>query len=140
MARGAGKLTGFREASRQLNGMKKSVAQGVGRRALQVPAAILRDEMKVRVSKKTGATEASTVIGKERARKGRPQVNVTVEDIASVQLEYGNLRMAAEPFARPAQEAKQDQMLSAFGEALKSEVDSTVIKQAKRDAAGGSGR
>lgn len=140
MARNSGQLTGFREASRQLNEMKKSAAQGIGRRALQVPAQILREEAKVRVSKRTGATEASIVVGKERARKGQPQVNVTVEDIASVQLEFGNHHQVAEPFLRPSVNAKSGEMFERFGESLKGEVDRTVIRQAKRaQAAGGQG-
>jgi hypothetical protein len=116
--------------------MKKATAQGVGRRSLQVPAAILRDEMKARVPKLSGATEQSIEIGSERARKGRPAVNVTAADIASVQLEFGNQHQAAEPFGRPAEAAKRDQMLDRFGTALKAEVDKTVIRAAKKAARG----
>lgn len=129
-------LTGFREASRQLNEMKKSAAQGVGRRSLQVPAAILRDEMKLRVPKLSGDTEQSIEIGKERAKKGQPRVNVTAADIASVQLEFGNQHQVAEPFARPAKDAKAEQMLARFGDALKQEADKTVIRAAKKAARG----
>ncbi len=128
------KLSGFREASRQLNEMSKAMAQGVGRRALQTPAGILRDEMKVRVPKLTGATEASIVVGKERTKKGQPQVNVTAADIAAVQLEFGNSDQAAEPFARPSKDAKAGEMLQRFGDELKTEVDRTVIRKAARDA------
>lgn len=128
------RLTGFREAFRQLNEMSKAMAQGVGRRALNVPAVILRDAMKSRVSVLSGATRDSISVGKERTSKGRPQVNVTASDIASIQLEFGNSNMVAEPFARPALDAKKGEMLSEFGQALKAEVDSTVIRKATRDA------
>lgn len=130
------KLQGFREASRQLNEMKKATAQGVGRRALKVPATILRDEMKARVPERTGATKESIEVGKEKSRKGRPQVNVTAADIASVQLEFGNQHQTPEPFARPAKDAKQGEMLNKFGDALKGEVDASVIRAAKRAAKG----
>lgn len=134
MAKGGAKLTGFREASRQLNELKKAAAQGVGRRALQVPATILRDEMKAKVNVLSGETRESIEIGKERADKGRPRVNVTASDIASVQLEFGNSNMPAEPFARPALNAKKQDMFEQFGEALKGEVNRTVARIAKRAA------
>lgn len=133
MAKGS-RLEGFREASAALNEMSKAMARGVGRRSLPIPAAILRDEMKARVSVLSGATRDSIEIGKEKARSGRPQINVTAEDIAAIQLEFGNTNMPAEPFARPALDANKDRMLAAFGEKLKGEVDATVIRKAKRDA------
>ena len=136
MARSSSQLEGFREASRQLNEMSKATARNTGKRALNVPAVILRDEMKVRVSKRTGATEESIALTKEKARKGRPQVGVVAADIASVQLEFGNQHQAAEPFGRPAEAAKRDEMLTSFGEALKAEVDKTVIRAAKKAARG----
>ncbi|AMK19334.1 hypothetical protein [Sphingobium sp. MI1205] len=136
MARGTSRLTGFREAARQLNDMKRSAAQGVGRRSLLFPAEILALEMQNRVSVLSGATRDSIAVGKEKARRGRPQVNVTAADIASIQLEFGNSDMVAEPFARPAKEAKQDVMLESFGEALKREVDKTVIRSAKKAGKG----
>jgi len=128
------RVEGFREASRQLNEMTKAMARGVGKRSLPVPATILRDEMKARVSVLSGTTRESIEIGPEKARKGRPQINVTAADIASIQLEFGNSHMPAEPFARPAVDSKKDAMLAAFGEKLKGEVDATVIRKAKRDA------
>ncbi len=124
------KATGYREASRQLNEMSKAMAAGVGRRSLQIPAGILRDEMKDRVPKLTGTTESSIAIGKERARKGSPQVNVIADDIAAVQLEFGNSDQPATPFGRPSLDSKQSAMFDAFGEALKGEVDRTVIRKA----------
>lgn len=128
------KLEGFREASRQLNEMSKATARNVGKRALQVPSDILAQEMRTRVSKRTGATEASIEVAKGKTRKGRPELAVLALDIASVQLEFGNSNMPAEPFARPALDSGKDRMLSEFGEALKLEVDAAVIRKAKSDA------
>lgn len=85
---------------------------------------------------RTGATKESIEVGKEKSRKGRPQVNVTAADIASVQLEFGNQHQTAEPFARPAKDAKQGEILNRFGDALKHEVDQSVIRAAKRAAKG----
>lgn len=134
MAKGGARIEGFREASRQLSDMKKAAARGVGRRALLIPADILRDEMRAKVSVLSGTTRESIEVRKERARRGRPQVNVTASDIASIQLEFGNSNMPAEPFARPALAAKKRQMFDDFGQALKAEVDRTVIRQAARAA------
>lgn len=128
------RLEGFREASKQINEMSKAMARGVGKRSLAVPAAMLRDAMKARVSVLSGATRDSIEVGPEKAKKGRPQLNVTAADIAAIQLEFGNQHMNAEPFARPAVDSEKGRMLAAFGEALRSEVDATVIRKAKRDA------
>lgn len=134
------KLTGFREASRQLNEMSKAAAQGVGRRALQVPAGILRDEMRARVPVDSGALRNSIEVRKERSRRSRPQVGVIADDIAAVPVEYGNPApgrvQAAHPYARPALDAKQNEMLDRFGSALKQEVDRTVIRANKRASKG----
>lgn len=134
MARAVGKLTGFREASKQLNEMKKAAAQGVGRRALQVPANILAEKMRATVNVLSGATRESINVTREKAQRGRPQVGVTVEDIASVQLEFGNNNMPAEPFARPALQEAKGEMLAGFADALVSETDKTVRRAAAKAA------
>lgn len=128
------KSSGFREASRQLNEMSKAMARGVGRRALQVPAEILATEMRIRAPKLSGDLEASIAVKPERARRGRPQVGVVAEDIASIQNEFGNQHQQAQPFARPSADAKKGEMFAQFGDALKGEVDAAVIRKAKRDA------
>jgi HK97 gp10 family phage protein len=134
MARPALTAQGFREASRQLNNMSKAAAQGVGKRSLAVPAEILAAEMRLRAPRLSGALGESIVVKPERARRGRPQIAVVAEDIASVQNEFGNSNMAAQPFARPAKDAKESEMFDRFGEALKREVDAAVIRKAKREA------
>lgn len=134
MAGKLSRLEGFREASKALNDMSKAAAQGVGRRALQVPAEMLASEMRVRAPKLTGTLEQSIAVNRERARKGQPHVNVTAADIAAIQNEFGNSDMAAQPFARPSVDAKKGEMLDSFGDALKSEVDRTLIRQAKAAA------
>ena len=128
------KISGFREASKALNDMSKAMARGVGRRALKVPATILADEMRQKVPVLSGTTRESIEVGKQASFKGRPATNVTVADIASVQLEFGNSDMEAQPFARPALEAASGRMLEGFGSALKDETDKAVIRQAAREA------
>jgi HK97 gp10 family phage protein len=130
------KLEGFREASRQLNEMSRATARNVGKRSLRVPAEILASGMKARVSRRTGATAESIEIAKSRVRGGRPEVAVLALDIASVQLEFGNSNMTAEPFARPALDAEKTQMLDRFGDALKAEIEKAVIRATKRAAKG----
>lgn len=134
------KLQGFREASRQLNEMSKATARNVGKRALQTPAGILRDEMIARVPVVKGDLRAAIRTKPERAYKGRPNVGVIADDIAAVPLEYGNPAggrfQPAEPFARPSLDSRKEQMLGRFGEALKDEVEKSVIRAAKKAARG----
>jgi hypothetical protein len=133
-------LTGFREASRQLGNMRRAAAQGVGRRALLVPAGILRDEMIARVKVLTGDTQREIAVEPAKASRGRPQVAVVSRGEASVSLEFGNPAPGhtqhPQPFARPSLDAKEGAMLNAFGPALKSEVDKTVIRAARKAAKG----
>lgn len=134
MARTTGSLQGFREASAALNEMSKGVARGVGKRALNVPANILADEMTARAPRLSGNLAGSIKVIPEKARKGRPQVGVIADDIAAIQNEFGNSNMAAQPFARPAKDAKSGEMLDAFGAALKVEVDKSVARAARKAA------
>lgn len=136
MPRTKSRLTGFREASAQLNNMKKSVARGVGRRALKAPAQILCDEMIARAAVLTSALRSSIKLVKERADRGRPRIGVIADDPAAVPNEFGTLDMNAQPFARPAKDAKAGAMLDAFGAELKADVDRTIARQIKREAKG----
>ena len=129
--RQAARLEGFRECTAALSKLSKGVSRNAGKRSLDAPADVLVREMKVRVSKLTGATEAGIEKGQRRMRRGRPELEVVSRDIASVQLEFGNSRMPADPFARPASEASRGEMLAAFGEALKSETASAVSRAAR---------
>lgn len=134
MGRNRIELVGFREASSQLNSMKKAMRRGVGARALLIPAGILADGMRDAAPVLTGALKASIVVEKSKARKGRPRVETIAKDVASVATEFGTSRQAAQPWARPAKEAKQREMLAAFGEALKVEADAALSRQAARAA------
>lgn len=125
---------GFREASKQLNNMRRATAQGVGRRALPAPATILRDEMKARVARLTGTLHDKIEVQKARAKRGRPQITVIADDVAAMQNEFGNSNMDAQPFARPALEAKKGPMFDAFATALREEVDKSVIRANRRAA------
>ncbi|QAY77921.1 HK97-gp10 family putative phage morphogenesis protein [Sphingosinicella sp. BN140058] len=133
---GGARIEGVRECSAALSSLSKGVARGVGRRALQVPADMLVTAVKKNAAaiRFTGALEESIEKRPERARRGRPQVQVRANDIAAIQDEFGNSRMAAQPFFRPAVESEKGVMFEAFAAALKDETDKAVARAAKRAA------
>jgi hypothetical protein len=133
MARSTGRFEGFREASRQLGDMSKAAARGVGKRALGYPAEILARATRQNVAKHnlTGETYESVDVFPAK-QKGGVAVEVVIEDIAAVQLEFGNSNQAATPVMRPAVDANLELMHDTFAVALTSEVDAAVIRRAKR--------
>jgi len=135
MARKTLIATGFSEASRQLNDMSKAAARGVGRKSLSVPAEILARAVRQNVMPHnlTGETYESVDVKPAKAKRG-VAVQVVAEDIAAVQLEFGNSDQAATPFFRPAVDSSRVKMNDAFADALMIEVDAAVIRKAKRDA------
>ncbi|GLV22006.1 hypothetical protein TomMM35A_18590 [Sphingobium sp. TomMM35A] len=133
MARGGSRLEGFRETSRQLNEMSKAMARGVGRKSLMVPAELLARGVRRRVPVLSGDTYESVDVLPAKQRKG-VAVQVVVEDIASVQLEFGNSDQAATPFFRPEVDAGRAGRDQAFADALMIETNDAVIRKAARDA------
>lgn len=133
MARKGLIATGFREASRQLNEMSKAAARGVGRKSLAVPAEILARAVRQNTPVLTGNTYESVDVLPAKAKRG-VAVDVVAQDIAAVQLEFGNSDQAATPFFRPAVDATRAARDRAFADALMIEVDTAVIRNAARDA------
>lgn len=127
--------TGFREASRQLNEMSRAMARGVGKRALNVPAEILARAVRQNIAPHnlTGETYEATDVKPAKSKRGIA-TQVVVEQIAGVQLEFGNSDQPATPVARPAVATSRLRMDKAFADALMIEVDTAVIKKAAREA------
>lgn len=135
MARGASSMTGFREASRQLNEMGKAAARGVGRKSLGVPAEMLARGVRSNIAPHnlSGDTYESVDVLPGKA-KGGVALEVVLQDIAGVQLEFGNSDQAATPVFRPAIDSGKDRRFKAFADALMIEADSAIIRKAARDA------
>ena len=132
--RGASKLLGFRETSRQLNNMGAAAARGVGYTALAVPAEMLARGVRRRATVLTGDLVESVDWEKAKAKRGRPEVHVIAGDIAAVQEEFGNEDQAAHPFFRPEIDEGEARRNGAFADALMIEVNDAVIRQAIRVA------
>jgi HK97 gp10 family phage protein len=135
MARNGSRLEGFREASRQMNEMSKAAARKVGRKSLMVPAEILARAVRQNVPILTGETYESVDVESARQKRG-VAVQVVAADIAAVQLEFGNSDQPATPFFRPAVDGTRAARDKAFSDALMIEVDTEVIRKAKRSAKG----
>jgi HK97 gp10 family phage protein len=112
--------------------LSKGVARGVGKRALKAPAEILRDAVHQRAPELTGALKQSINVAPEKAYRGGPQIQVRADDVAAVQVEYGNSDQTAAPFFEPAVQAAKGQMFEAFAGALKQEVDKVVARAARK--------
>ncbi|QHD68221.1 hypothetical protein GS397_14995 [Sphingobium yanoikuyae] len=133
MAKRSGSFEGFGQASRQLAEMSKAASRGVGRKALQVPAEMLARDVRSRVPVLSGDTYESVDV-KPAKQKGGVAVQVVAEDIASVQLEFGNSDQQATPFFTPAIDEGFDQRNRAFADALMIETEDAVIRRAARAA------
>lgn len=133
MARKTSKLEGFREASRQMNEMGKAMARGVGRKSLMVPAEMLARSVRQNVPVLSGDTYESVDVKPAKQKRG-VAVQVVVEDIAAVQLEFGNSDQVATPAFRPAVDEGQDARFKVFADALMIEADDAVIRKAAREA------
>lgn len=135
------RLEGFGEAAKQLHDMSRAAARGVGKRALGDTAEILARAVRANIAPHnlTAETYESTDVKPAKQKRG-VAVEVVVEDIASVQLEFGNEDQAATPVFRPAIDAKRPQMDDTFAALLPLEIDAAVIRKQKRDARRARGR
>lgn len=133
MARRTGQFEGFTQASRQLREMGKAASRGVGRKSLMVPAEMLARDVRARVPVLSGDTYESVDV-KPAKQKGGVAVQVVAEDVASVQLEFGNSDQQATPFFTPAIDEGFDRRNQAFADALMIETDAAVIRRAARAA------
>lgn len=133
------KIEGFREAARQLGDMSKAMSRGVGKRSLLPVAEILARGVRRNVGPHnlTGDTYESVDVEPAKQKKG-VAVEVVLQDIAGVELEFGNSAQTATPVFRPAIDSERPRMDETFIALLPLEVDAAVIRKAKRDARRGS--
>jgi HK97 gp10 family phage protein len=135
------RIEGFRECREALQELSTTVQRNVGRRALQVPAGIIRDAVEARApvsprgsNQTPGSLKASIKVGKENSKRTEAKLHVIAEDVAAVPLEFGltSRDYPAQPFFRPAVDSVEGQALQGFANALRPEVTSAVAKAAKR--------
>lgn len=143
MARGGGpsfELKGFKECREALHELTNRVQKNVGKRALMPAADVIRDEVAARakVSPRAGnptpgSLKAAPVVVPAKSRGG-PKVAVLVDDIAAVPKEFGlsTRNYPADPFFRPAIDAKSEESTRVFGSALKQEVEKASARAAKK--------
>lgn len=137
--RSSTRLEGFGEAARQLNDMSKAAARGIGRRALTETAEILARGVRANIAPHnlTGDTYESVDVKPAKQKRG-VAVEVVLEEIAGVELEFGNSDQTATPVFRPAVDTNRQKMDDTFAVLLPIEIDAAVIRKAKRAARKGS--
>lgn len=99
--------------------------------ATDAAAAVLEAEVKSRAPNRTGNLQHHVAVrGSHSSSTAKSTVEVLDSAIGgaaqeAVFVEYGTSRMAAEPFMRPAFEAKKAAAADAFAATLKSQLDKT---------------
>ena len=134
-------LKGFAEALGAMQELSQRVQTGVGKRSLQVPAKMVAAAAKGRAPVSTdpynptpGSLRASVRVATHKGKKNSPSIAVVAADPAAVRTEYGRTNQPARPWFRPAADALTVAATTAFGAALKIEVEGAAKRAAKRAA------
>lgn len=138
------KVVGLKDIEKQLSELKKATAKAVARRALKKAAVPIHDEAKALVpdDPKTGPQDFDLTttlrIGTRATRGAKHRKQSPVEVLigprsrhAHLQ-EFGTSRHPATPFMRPAWDAKKQDALDIVVEAMWSEIEKTVKRQAAK--------
>jgi HK97 gp10 family phage protein len=134
-------LAGLQETREAMAEFTKGVQRNVGRRALLVPAHIIGANAQSRAPVSTrpddptpGSLRGSFQIGRGKGRQQMAVARVAILfiDPAAVPIEYGTTKMAAQPFFRPAIDAKTPEAIAAFETILVQEVNKAAAKAAKK--------
>lgn len=143
MTRRHSRIEGFREAADTLATLSRAVQRGVGRTVLREPAALLAGEVQTRAPKLTGLLQGAVKVvnnrltkkaaREARARPGAVELAVLVDDAAAVPNEFGNEHVdPAQPFFRPAIDAKREEMMRVGAARIKTAVDAAAQRAARR--------
>jgi HK97 gp10 family phage protein len=146
-------LTGFKELERELDNLSKAAGKGVLRRALKKSAQPLVDLAQSLAPRDTGRLAQSIIVGaKLNGRQARLHKRMFKDERSAVEmfvgpsyllgdggrhghlLEFGTIKMAPQPFMRPAWDRDQRAMLDRLREELWRELEKTIAR-AKRKAA-----
>jgi hypothetical protein len=150
------KVAGLSDLDRALGDLPKATARAVLRRTglnalapfvASVKAKAPIDADPANTPKRPPGTlrdsyHAGTRLNKSQAKEARrggksfAEVYAGTNDPAGVQTEFGNVHQAAQPHARPAWDATQDEALAIVGTELGAEIEKAANRLAKKAARG----
>lgn len=143
---GSVKLEGLRELDQALKELPKATARNTLRRALKKGAEHVQDVWQSAAPVLTGHYQHSIIVGpssKLTSRQKRDakkegtffaEMHVGSSDPAGQQQEFGNINMPAQPSGRPAWSATQDSVLAQLGDDLKTEIEKSAARLARKAA------
>lgn len=146
------KLDGFKELAAAMRELPERVAKNALRSAVSSAAAVVRDEAKLRAPVDTGEMKRDIMIKRERDAKGGPMVatysvyvrsgkksrlagkkrNVQRDSFYWRFVEYGTAKMPAQPFMRPAFQAKKEAAIDAMREKLDARIQKEATELSKK--------
>ncbi len=137
------RIEGLKELDRALADLPKSTAKRVTRGILLEAGEPLAQEARVREPKLdmhlyentdvgTKLTRRQAGLHKSGGNKDFAEAFVGTSDPAGVQQEFGNEHNAAQPFLRPAWDAKQDQVLFIISHRLWVAIETAAARLARR--------
>ncbi len=132
------KVEGLRELDRALGELPKATARAALQRTLKKAAQPVKAAMKAKAPKLTHDLEESIVDGTKLTRRQARMVKKDGKDFATrhvgssnpaaIPQEFGTFKESAQPFARPAWAATQDEAL----DIIKRELGGEIMKSARR--------
>lgn len=136
------KIEGLREVEKAMEELGRAASTAAGRKALLEGGEILARSMRNLAPKDEGHLIESIDVGTKLTRRQRSlhrrespvEVFVGANDPAAVTQEFGTVDHAPQPFARPAWDETQDDVLKRVGDVLMVEVEKRV-KRARAKAA-----
>ncbi|HEX7119398.1 MAG TPA: HK97-gp10 family putative phage morphogenesis protein [Longimicrobiales bacterium] len=113
-------LAGFEELNEALRSVGDRATGKILRNAAEKGAEVIRDEAKRLAPKDTGALAEGIDVEVHRTQQGRAQFNIAParKEWYGRLIELGTEKMAAQPFLRPALDAKADEAAKAVEDAL----------------------
>ncbi len=113
----------------------KNIQRNVMTGAVRAGAAVIRNEARVRVPKRTGNLKKSIIVMKRKTESyGLIRFSVTPSKKGKNSgwyahfIEFGTIHQSAKPFMRPALDAKQDEALQASQEYIAKRIPEEVLK------------
>jgi len=145
------KLTGFKELADALRELGPRVARNALRSSVSAGAAVIRNDARNRAPVDTGEMKKDIQIKRERDAQGEMSAKYSVfvrsgkksrlsgksRDVQKDSfywrfVEFGTSKMAAQPFLRPAFEAKKEDAIKAIGEKLDERIQKIAQELVRR--------
>ena len=144
MAREKVKIKGLRDIQKRLAVIEKETTRRtVARNSLKAGGKVIADEAERRAPEDEGTLRRSIGVStrlsrrQRRRQKKRDPVEVYAGAASSsnaIQQEYGNINHAAQPFMRPAYDAKKRPALKTIIDYMRQAVEKSIARQAKKRA------